>query len=154
MQRSQNSSTNSVSRLPSNFSYRPMIVLKTFATRSVTVMLAISTRFSANSVGNRLKPIAYKSWQNMQKMSKRLRRFVSAFLFFILRSLYLDWNEHGPRIVSKRCILLESNDSASNTLFWLYPLRTLYLDFPNQQLSFNGDFCELAPVDFFLVNMK
>ena len=35
--------------------------------------------------------------------------------------------EHGLRIVSKRWILLESNDSASNSLFWLYPLRPLYL---------------------------
>jgi len=49
-------------------------------------------------------------------MSKRLRRFVSAFLLFILRSLYLD--------------------------------------FPNQYLGLNGDFCELGPVDFFLVYVK
>ena len=35
--------------------------------------------------------------------------------------------EHGLRIVSKRWILLESEDSASNSLFWLYPLRPLYL---------------------------
>ena len=49
-------------------------------------------------------------------MSKRLRRFVSAFLLCILSPLYLD--------------------------------------FPNQQLSFNGDFCELGPIDFFLVNVK
>ena len=79
-------------------------------------MWAISTRFSVNSVENRLKPIAYKSWQSMQKMSKRLRRFVSAFLLFILRSLYLD--------------------------------------FSNQQLRFNGDFCELVPVDFLLIYVK
>ena len=36
-------------------------------------------------------------------------------------------NEHGLRIVSKRWILLESEDSASYSLFWLYPLRPLYL---------------------------
>ena len=29
-------------------------------------------------------------------------------------------------------------------------LRSLYLDFPNQYLGLNGDFCELGPVDFFL----
>ena len=36
----------------------------------------------------------------------------------------------------------------------LFTLSPLYLDFPNQQLSFNGDFCELGPIDFFLVNVK
>ena len=36
----------------------------------------------------------------------------------------------------------------------LFTLSPLYLDFPNQYLGFDGDFCELGPVDCFLVNMK
>ena len=38
--------------------------------------------------------------------------------------------------------------------FSLFILNPLYLDFPNQYLGLNGDFCELGPVDFFLVNVK
>ena len=36
----------------------------------------------------------------------------------------------------------------------LFTLSPLYLDFPNQYLGLNGDFCELGPVDFFLVYVK
>ena len=74
-------------------SYRPMTVAN-ICYQLVTIMWAIFTRFSAKLCGNRLKPIALIAWQSRQKMSKRLRWFVSGLFDWRQCLLIIFLSEH------------------------------------------------------------